>query len=173
MQVGNREKDNSGISRLFLETHSRMPSLQESSGPFSPLMSGRKSLQEQKGAYVPHSHKLTFLFPLSTCYFLSRFLYSLFMIVIYLFIFPLFSFLYFLLCYFFFLYLIFSSFSSLCLIFRYIFFLYFLLYYFIFFYLPLFFPLFLSQSLSFPSSVRDFILETGSARQKFNSNQRT
>jgi len=56
VQVGNREKDNSGISRLFLETHSRMPSLQESLGPFSPLMSGRKSLQEQKGAYVPHSH---------------------------------------------------------------------------------------------------------------------
>lgn len=153
MQVGNREKDNSGVSRLFLETHSRMPSLQESLGPFSPLMSGRKSLQEQKGAYVPHSHKLTFLFSFFyLLFFISISLFFVYdchllihfsVIPVSLFSSPLFRF---------------PVFDSLLLLFL---------------YLHLFFPLFLSQSLSFPSSVRDFILETGSARQKFNSNQRT
>jgi hypothetical protein len=158
---------------LFLETHSRMPSLQESLGPFSPLMGGRKSLQEQKGAYVPHSHKLTFLFS----FFYLLFLISISLFFVYdchllihfsvisvsLFSSPLFRFPVFDSCYFFFLYLHLRYFVFLCLIPCYFFFLY----------LPLFFPLFLSQSLSFPSSVRDFILETGSARQKFNSNQRT
>lgn len=33
-------------------------------GPFPSLMGDRKSLQQQKGAYVPHSHKLALF-----CYF--------------------------------------------------------------------------------------------------------
>jgi len=43
-------------SRLVLVTLSRMPSLQESSGTISYTVGCRKALQEQKGAYTPHSH---------------------------------------------------------------------------------------------------------------------
>jgi hypothetical protein len=59
LEIGKNEQ--SGIIRLVLVTLSRMPSLQESSGPFLTLVGVKKVLQEQKGAYTPHSH-LTILF---------------------------------------------------------------------------------------------------------------
>ena len=151
LEIG--KKEHSGISRLFLETHSRMSSLQESSGLFSPLVGGRKSLQEQKGAYVPHSYKLTFLYSFFYSFFYFGFFICSSAIPISWSTFPWLSFLYSLSHYFrFFIHFSVTLISFICLF---------------------LFALLLNQSLPVPSNVRDFILETGSTRQKFNSSQRT
>ncbi len=54
LEVGIYEQ--SGIARFVLETLSRMPSLQESERTIPHTVWCRESLQEQKGAYGPHSH---------------------------------------------------------------------------------------------------------------------
>lgn len=112
LEIG--KKEHSGISRLFLETHSRMPSLQESSGIIFSTDECQKIFAGTEGSLLASLANLFYV------------------------ILP--SFLTFV-CFFTLLILFFA------------------------------FVHFLDRFLSV-SSVRDFIFETGSVRQKFNSNQR-
>lgn len=66
LKIGNKESPRSPgyfWKRIAECRHCKSPL-----GPFPPLMGGRKILQEQKGAYGPHSHKiiLDYLFVLVT-----------------------------------------------------------------------------------------------------------